>query len=59
MKQQSHAWVALRGLKLLDDWKKAPKLVELTFSYISEVWDGAWLPDIRLYDMSFEHLQNG
>ncbi|UCG04086.1 MAG: hypothetical protein JSW11_08875 [Candidatus Heimdallarchaeota archaeon] len=56
MKQQAHAWVALRALKLLDDWKKAPKLVELIFSYISEVWDGAWLPDIRLYDMSYGHI---
>ncbi len=56
MKQRAHAWVALRALKMLDDWGEAPKLVELISSYISEVWDGAWLPDIRLYDMNYGHI---
>ena len=56
LKQRAHAWVALRALKMLDDWNKAPKLVELISSYVSEIWDGAWLPDIRLYDMNYGHI---
>jgi len=31
MKQCAHAWAALRALKLLDDSRKAPKLVEFYF----------------------------
>ncbi len=56
MKQRAHAWTALRALKLLDDSKKAPKLVELLSYYLSDAWDGAWLPDTLIVDMSYGHI---
>ncbi|WP_456474509.1 hypothetical protein [Candidatus Pyrohabitans sp.] len=56
MKQRAHAWVALRALKLIDDSGRAPKLVELLSYYLSDVWDGAWLPDILIRDMSYGHI---
>lgn len=56
MKQRAHAWVALRALKLLDDSKEAPKLVELLSYYLSDVWEGAWLPDTLIVDMLYGHI---
>lgn len=56
MKQRAHAWVALRALKLVSDSKKAPSLVELLSYYVSDVWDGAWLPDTLVVDMSYGHV---
>ncbi len=56
MKQRAHAWTALRALKLLDDSKKAPKLAELLSYYVSDAWEGAWLPDTLIVDMSYGHI---
>lgn len=56
MKQRAHAWVALRALKLLDDTKKVPELVELLSYYLSDIWDGAWLPDTLIVDMIYGHI---
>ncbi|MFN3466424.1 MAG: hypothetical protein ACK4WF_01820 [Candidatus Brocadiales bacterium] len=56
MKQRAHAWVALRAFKLLDDWGGAPKLVEMLSYYLADVWDGAWVPDTLLLDMSYGHI---
>ena len=56
MKQRAHSWVALRALKLIDDSKKAPKLVELLSYYLSDVWEGAWLPDTLIVDMKYGHI---
>lgn len=56
MKQKAHAWVALRALKLLDDSGQAPKLVNLVAHYVSDAWDGAWLPDTLIKDMSYGHI---
>lgn len=55
MKQRAHAWIALRALKLLNDSGKAPRLSELLHYYVSDVWDGAWLPDTLIVDMSYGH----
>jgi len=55
MKQRAHAWTALRALKLVDDSGQAPKLSQLLSYYLSDVWDGAWLPDTRIVDMSYGH----
>ena len=57
MKQRAHAWVALRALKLIDDSnrKNTQLFVELMSYYLSDVWDGAWLPDILIRDMSYGH----
>jgi hypothetical protein len=56
MKQRAHAWVALRALKLVHDSKQAPKLAELLSYYVSDVWDGAWLPDTLIVDMQYGHI---
>ena len=56
MKQRAHAWVALRALKMIDDWGRAPKLTELLSYYLSDVWDGTWLPDTRIVDMRYGHI---
>jgi hypothetical protein len=55
MKQRAHAWTAFRALKLLDDAKAAPELVKLLAFYLSDVWEGAWLPDTLIVDMSYGH----
>jgi len=56
MKQRAHAWVALRALKMIDDWGMSKKLTEMLSFYLHDVWDGAWLPDIRIRDMSYGHI---
>ena len=56
MKQRAHAWIALRAFKLIDDLGKAPKLVELLSWYLSDAWEGAWLPDTLIADMSYGHI---
>ena len=56
MKQRAHAWSALRAVKLLDDSKKAPKLVELLSYYLSDIWEGAWIPDTLIGDMHYGHI---
>lgn len=56
MKQRAHAWVALRVLKLVDDSKRAPNLVELLSYYVADAWDGAWLPDTLIVDMRYGHI---
>jgi len=56
MKQRAHAWVTLRAFKLLDDSKKAPKLIEMLSYYLSDVWKGAWLPDTQIGDMAYGHI---
>jgi hypothetical protein len=56
MKRRAHAWVALRALKLVNDSRQAPKLVELLSYYVSDVWDGAWLPDTLIVDVQYGHI---
>ena len=56
MKQRAHAWSALRALKLLDDSNKTPELVELLSYYLSDVWEGSWLPDTLIVDMRYGHI---
>lgn len=56
MKQRAHAWTALRAFKLLEDSGKAQKLVELLSYYLSDVWEGAWLPDTLIIDMQYGHI---
>jgi len=58
MKQKAHAWVALRALKLIDDseMENADSLVELLSYYLSDVWEGAWLPDTLIKDMNYGHI---
>ena len=58
MKQKAHAWVALRALKLVDDseTENTDSLVQLLSYYLSDVWDGAWLPDTLIRDMKYGHI---
>lgn len=56
MKQKAHAWVALRAFKLIDDLGSTPKLVELLSWYLSDAWEGAWLPDTLIVDMRYGHI---
>lgn len=58
MKQKAHAWIALRALKLIEDSgaDNSDSLVELLTYYISDVWEGAWLPDILIKDMGYGHI---
>jgi hypothetical protein len=58
MKQKAHAWIALRALKLIEDSgaDNTDTLVELLTYYISDVWEGAWLPDILIRDMGYGHI---
>lgn len=58
MKQKAHAWIALRALKLIDESNKkyAKKFVEFMSYYLSDVWDGAWLPDSLIKDMKYGHI---
>lgn len=56
MKQRAHTWVALRALKLIDDHKSAPKFIELMSYYLSDAWEGAWLPDTLIRDMQYGHI---
>jgi len=56
MKQRAHAWAALRAYKLLDDSGQAPRLAELLSYYLSDAWDGAWLPDTLIRDMTYGHI---
>jgi hypothetical protein len=56
MKQQAHSWLALRALKLIDDSGQAPKLAELLFFYLPDVWQGAWIPDSLIVDTQYGHI---
>ena len=58
MKQKAHAWITLRALKLIDDSNKrnTKKFVEFMSYYLSDVWDGAWLPDSLIKDMKYGHI---
>ena len=58
MKQKAHAWVALRALKLVDDSEmdNTDSLIQLLTYYLSDIWNGAWLPDTLIRDMSYGHI---
>jgi len=58
VKQRAHAWVALRALRLVDETKDPTLrlLVELLSYYLSDVWDGAWVPDTLIGDMNYGHI---
>lgn len=58
VKQKAHAWIALRALKLIEDSEadNSKSFVELLTYYISDVWEGAWLPDILIKDMGYGHI---
>jgi len=48
----------MRALKLIDDSRveNVDSLVELLSYYLSDVWEGAWLPDTLIKDMGYGHI---
>ena len=56
MKQKAHSWLALRALKLIEDSGKVPKLTELLFYYLTDIWQGAWIPDTLIVDLKYGHI---
>ncbi len=50
--------MALRAIKFLDDSQveNARSLIELLSYYLSDVWDGCWLPDTLINDMNYGHI---
>jgi hypothetical protein len=58
LKQRAHAWIAYRALKLLDETCEpyVKSLVELLSFYLSDVWEGAWLPDSLIRDIGYGHI---
>ena len=65
MKRAAHGWIALRAYKLIDDISvkgrignvyHTDKLIELLSYYLSNVWDGAWIPDSLICDMQYGHI---
>lgn len=63
MKQRSHAWIALRALKLIDDLieedmlpKRVRLLSELLFNYLPDVYEGAFIPDTLIVDNATGHI---
>ncbi|MGB2762315.1 MAG: hypothetical protein WBC21_02100 [Minisyncoccales bacterium] len=65
MKRAAHGWIALRAFKLIDDISvkgkignvyHTDKLIELLSYYLSNVWDGAWIPDSLICDMKYGHI---
>jgi hypothetical protein len=47
MNQRTHAWIAIRAIKLLEDEGVIPDLVKLLKPYAQEASIGAWIPDKR------------
>lgn len=45
--QRTHAWIAIRSIKLLEDEGQVPLLVDLLKPYTQESSIGAWIPDKR------------
>lgn len=47
MNQRTHAWIAIRAIKLLKDEGKTENLVKLLEPYLQKAAIGAWIPDKR------------
>jgi hypothetical protein len=47
MNQRTHAWIAIRAIKLLEDEGQMSTLVDLLKPYTQEASIGAWIPDKR------------
>lgn len=58
MNQRTHAWIAIRAIKLLEDEGSVPSLVELMKPYASQASIGAWIPDKRDAKLGGAQTQN-
>jgi hypothetical protein len=58
MNQTTHAWIAIRAIKLLEDEGSVPDLVRLLLPFIQEASIGAWIPDKRDAKLGSGQTQN-
>jgi hypothetical protein len=58
MNQRTHAWIAIRAIKLLEDEGSVPSLVELMKPYTRQASIGAWIPDKRDAKLGSAQTQN-
>ncbi len=47
MNQQTHAWLAIRALALLDELQEIPALVSMLKPHVKAAAIGAWIPDLQ------------
>ena len=58
MNQRTHAWIAIRAIKLLEDEGSVPDLVKLLKPFTQEATIGAWIPDKRDAKLGSAQTQN-
>ena len=58
MNQRTHAWIAIRAIKLLEDENQSNKLVKLLKPFTQEASIGAWIPDKRDAKLGGAQTQN-
>ncbi len=58
MNQRTHAWIAIRALKLLEDEDKVPRLISILKPYTQTASIGAWIPDKRDAKLGGAKTQN-
>lgn len=47
MNQRTHAWIAIRALRLIEDEGGAPQMINLLKPFVQQASIGAWIPDMR------------
>lgn len=58
MNQRTHAWIAIRAIKLLEDEDQSGRLVNLLKPFTQEAAIGAWIPDKRDAKLGGAQTQN-
>ena len=58
MDQRTHAWIALRALKLLEEEGQVPEMIKLLKPYAKNAATGAWIPDKRDAKLGGSNTQN-
>ncbi|MCF8041519.1 MAG: hypothetical protein K9K65_09100 [Desulfarculaceae bacterium] len=58
MNQRTHAWIAIRAIKLLESENKVPQLIKLLKPHAKEAAIGAWIPDKRDAKLGGSKTQN-
>jgi hypothetical protein len=58
MDQRTHAWIAIRAIRLLESEGQVPNLIRLLKPYAKEAAIGAWIPDKRDAKLGGSKTQN-
>lgn len=58
MKQGTHAWIAIRAIRLLESVNQVPNLIKLLKPHAREASIGAWIPDKRDAKLGGAKTQN-